>query len=177
MCTPNTATFVMLLHNLVHAGYISILFASEDGGVSPADSCTTFIGTFPSWFPYVTSVGGPSTYPRQPPTSLVVGSPTTELDLLFRRRSGPRVQPSDAGLHNASGQGDPDVAAYAVEFYIAVKTLQDASGGRARMRNKICPGQMKPMRAKSKDENTTAHEQESTRSANTKRSIEHMRRT
>ncbi|OSD03903.1 family S53 protease [Trametes coccinea BRFM310] len=96
----------------------SILFSSGDGGVSgsQSQSCTTFIPTFPSGCPFVTSVGattgiGPETAAdfsgggfsnifAQP--SFQSGAVSTFLNALGR---------TNAGKFNAAGRGFPDISA------------------------------------------------------------------
>ncbi|KAI0646520.1 family S53 protease [Trametes meyenii] len=96
----------------------SILFSSGDGGVSgsQSQSCTTFIPTFPSGCPFVTSVGattgiGPETAAdfsgggfsnvfAQP--SFQSGAVTTFLNALGNTNSG---------KFNRAGRGFPDIAA------------------------------------------------------------------
>ncbi|PCH35756.1 subtilisin-like protein [Wolfiporia cocos MD-104 SS10] len=112
---------------------VSVIFASGDGGVSglhyPYDGCTTFIPTFPSGCPYVTSVGGTVDIPQT-----AVSFSSGGFSNYWSRPSyqGSAVESylsvlgsNDTGLYNASGRGFPDVAAYAVDFAVVAdgKTL------------------------------------------------------
>ncbi|TFY65282.1 hypothetical protein EVJ58_g2063 [Rhodofomes roseus] len=110
---------------------VSILFASGDGGVSgghyPADGCTTFLPTFPSGCPYVTSVGGTVDIPQTAVNFSGGGFSNYWARPSFQSLTVPNYlasygsEPTDAGLYNASGRGFPDVAAYAVDFAIVVE--------------------------------------------------------
>lgn len=108
----------------------SILFASGDGGVSGSQSgrCTTFLPTFPSGCPFMTSVGattgttetsatfsagGFSNFFARPSyQSTVVSSYLTALGS------------TNSGKFNTSGRGYPDVAAQGenVEIVVGGKT-------------------------------------------------------
>ncbi|KAI0046415.1 family S53 protease [Auriscalpium vulgare] len=103
----------------------SIFFSSGDGGVSgsQSQSCTTFVPTFPSGCPYLTSVGGTSGVPETAwayssggfsnifsrPTyqSSAVSTYLTQLNTTYR------------GLYNASSRAYPDVAAQGDNVLIA----------------------------------------------------------
>ncbi|KAA1474739.1 family S53 protease [Dentipellis sp. KUC8613] len=104
----------------------SILFSSGDGGVSggQSQSCTTFVPTFPSTCPFVTSVGG---------TTGV--NPETAVDFSSGGFSNlfaiPSYQAADvsafltklgntnSGKFNRTGRAFPDLAAASVNFEIA----------------------------------------------------------
>ncbi|KAF7974910.1 hypothetical protein HWV62_11073 [Athelia sp. TMB] len=106
----------------------SVFFASGDGGVSgtQSQSCTTFVPTFPSTCPYVTSVGGTTGSAPETAASLAGGGFSTLFAI-------PSYQSADvaaylsglgstySGLYNATGRGFPDIAAQAedVEIYNA----------------------------------------------------------
>ncbi|KAI0064302.1 family S53 protease [Artomyces pyxidatus] len=96
----------------------SVLFASGDGGVSGSQSqdCDTFVPTFPSGCPYLTSVGATTGVNPETAASLSAGGfsnyfgvPDWQSDAV----SGYLDQLGDtnSGLYNASGRGYPDVAA------------------------------------------------------------------
>ncbi|KZV90055.1 subtilisin-like protein [Exidia glandulosa HHB12029] len=95
----------------------SILFASGDGGVAGVrnNPCTTFVPTFPSGCPFITTVGA------------TTGIPETTADFSSGGFSNVFEQPdyqssavstylaelgdTNAGLYNATGRAFPDVAA------------------------------------------------------------------
>ncbi|KAH9839200.1 family S53 protease [Rhodofomes roseus] len=100
---------------------ISVIWISGDGGVSglhwPEETCTTFIPTFPSGCPYLTSVGGTYLIPEQ-----AVNFSSGGFSNYFAR---PAYQDAayldylgdtNAGLFNSTGRAYPDVAAYASHF-------------------------------------------------------------
>ncbi|TFY82907.1 hypothetical protein EWM64_g1101 [Hericium alpestre] len=102
----------------------SIFFSSGDGGVSggQSQSCTTFVPTFPSTCPFITSVGG------------TTGIPETAVDFSSGGFSTlfaiPDYQSADvsaylsklgstnAGLFNKTGRAFPDLAAFGVNVEI-----------------------------------------------------------
>ncbi|KAE9405293.1 family S53 protease [Gymnopus androsaceus JB14] len=112
----------------------SILFSSGDGGVSGSQnqSCTTFVPTFPSTCPYVTSVGS---------TNLTVAGNPTETAATFSAGGFSNYFPTPAyqkpdvpdyltglndaykELYNSSGRGYPDVSTLGVNFQIVVDSL------------------------------------------------------
>lgn len=105
----------------------SILFASGDGGVSGSQSasCTTFVPTFPSGCPFMTSVGATTGI-----------SPETAADFSSGGFSNIFAQPSyqasavsafltelgstNAGLFNSSGRAFPDISAQGENVEIVV---------------------------------------------------------
>ncbi|OJT04995.1 Tripeptidyl-peptidase SED4 [Trametes pubescens] len=113
----------------------SILFSSGDGGVSgsQASGCSTFVPTFPSGCPFLTSVGA---------TQLIAASGlVTETAASFSSGGFSNYFPTPAyqqtavdtyivktleggtvnkGMFNASGRGFPDVSALGVNFVIDV---------------------------------------------------------
>ncbi|TFY61414.1 hypothetical protein EVJ58_g4521 [Rhodofomes roseus] len=105
---------------------ITVLFASGDGGVSgvQSGSCTDFVPTFPAGCPYLTSVGGTTSYSPETAASLSGGG----FSNVF---STPSFQSADvsayvaslgstySGLYNPNGRGFPDVAAQAENVVIA----------------------------------------------------------
>ncbi|KAI0062168.1 family S53 protease [Artomyces pyxidatus] len=103
----------------------SIFFCSGDGGVSgwPSLQCTTFIPTFPSTCPYVTSVG--STTGLNPETaasfssggfSNFFGIPSYQAAAVGTFLSG--LGSTHKGLFNTSGRAFPDVSAAGVNVGI-----------------------------------------------------------
>lgn len=103
----------------------SVFFSSGDGGVSgsQSQSCTTFIPTFPSGCPYVTSVGATSGYPETSADfssggfSNYWGVPSYQTSAHSTYLSA--LGSTNSGKYNASGRGFPDIAAagHAVEIY------------------------------------------------------------
>ncbi|KIJ26919.1 hypothetical protein M422DRAFT_191590 [Sphaerobolus stellatus SS14] len=96
----------------------TILFSSGDGGVSGVHSkaCTTFIPTFPSGCPFVTSVGATTGISPETAATFSSGGFST----LFARPSYQAAAvaaylkflgSTNAGKYNASGRGFPDIAA------------------------------------------------------------------
>ncbi|KAI0633274.1 family S53 protease [Trametes polyzona] len=111
----------------------SILFSSGDGGVSgsQSQSCTTFIPTFPSGCPFVTSIGATTGI-----------NPETAADFSGGGFSATFAQPSfqssavstflnklgntNAGKFNRAGRGFPDISAQGVNVQIV---FQNQFGG------------------------------------------------
>ncbi|KAF7985673.1 hypothetical protein HWV62_2219 [Athelia sp. TMB] len=98
----------------------SILFSSGDGGVSgsQSQSCTTFIPTFPSTCPYVTSVGGTTGSAPETAAGLSAGgfstifaTPSYQSNSVAAYLKG--LGSTYSGLYNAKGRGFPDIAAQA----------------------------------------------------------------
>ncbi|KAJ4468830.1 family S53 protease-like protein [Lentinula aciculospora] len=103
---------------------VSILFASGDGGVSgsQSQSCTTFIPTFPSGCPFLTSVGA-----TQDVTETAASFSSGGFSKIFAR---PSYQTTDvanylttlgstnAGKFSTTGRAFPDVAAQGVNVEI-----------------------------------------------------------
>ncbi|ETW82604.1 serine protease S53 [Heterobasidion irregulare TC 32-1] len=103
----------------------SVFFSSGDGGVSgsQSQSCTTFVPTFPSGCPYVTSVGATSGYPETSAAfssggfSNYWGVPSYQTSAHSTYLSA--LGSTNSGKYNASGRGFPDIAAagHSVEIY------------------------------------------------------------
>ncbi|KAH9894972.1 subtilisin-like protein [Cubamyces lactineus] len=106
----------------------TVLFASGDGGVSgiqPTKDCTKFIPTFPSTCPFVTSVGGTTSFGPEVAASLSAGG----FSEIFAR---PAYQDAsvtsylqtlgntNSGLFNSSGRAYPDIAAQAQNFQVFI---------------------------------------------------------
>ncbi|KAI0294269.1 family S53 protease [Multifurca ochricompacta] len=107
---------------------VSILFASGDGGVSGSQSatCTTFVPTFPSGCPFMTSVG--ATQNVNPETSASFSSGgfsnyfgTPSYQTAAKSAYLSTLGSTNAGKFNTSGRGFPDVAAAGVNFEIMWK--------------------------------------------------------
>ncbi|KAI0046849.1 family S53 protease [Auriscalpium vulgare] len=102
----------------------SILFASGDGGVSGSQSarCTTFVPTFPSGCPFMTSVGATQNVAETAASfssggfSNYFGTPSyqTTAKAAFLTKLGT----TNSGKFNTSGRGFPDVAAIGVDVEI-----------------------------------------------------------
>ncbi|KAH9947173.1 family S53 protease-like protein [Amylocystis lapponica] len=106
----------------------TILFASGDGGVSGsyAAVCTTFLPTFPSGCPYVTSVGATTGINPETAAAFSAGGFS---NIFFT----PPYQAADvsaflstlgstySGRYNPHGRGYPDVSTQGVNFYIEYK--------------------------------------------------------
>ncbi|KIK66625.1 hypothetical protein GYMLUDRAFT_37782 [Collybiopsis luxurians FD-317 M1] len=103
---------------------VSVLFASGDGGVSGGhtQNCTTFVPTFPSGCPFVTSVGATTGVNE---TSALFSS--GGFSNIFTRPSYQDTDVTDylnalgstnSGLFNRTGRAFPDVAAQGENFEI-----------------------------------------------------------
>ncbi|KAL6306871.1 family S53 protease [Sparassis latifolia] len=114
---------------------VSIMYSSGDGGVSGGQSqgCSTFIPTFPSTCPYVTSVGATSGVPE---TAAYFSSggfsnyfpvPSFQQGVVDSYIAG--LGSTYSGLYNASGRGFPDVSAQGVNFEIIVDGSQESVDG------------------------------------------------
>ncbi|THH18975.1 hypothetical protein EW146_g2121 [Bondarzewia mesenterica] len=95
----------------------SVFFSSGDGGVSGSQSgsCSTFIPTFPSGCPYVTSVGATTGFPETAASFSSGGfsnywsTPSYQTSAISAYLSA--LGSTNSGMFNASGRGFPDVAA------------------------------------------------------------------
>ncbi|KAL6306869.1 family S53 protease [Sparassis latifolia] len=114
---------------------VSIMYSSGDGGVSggQSQSCTTFIPTFPSTCPYVTSVGATSGVPETAASfssggfSNYFAIPSFQQGVVDSYISG--LGSTYSGLYNASGRGFPDVSAQGVNFEIIVDGSEEGVDG------------------------------------------------
>ncbi|EJD41708.1 family S53 protease [Auricularia subglabra TFB-10046 SS5] len=111
----------------------SILFASGDGGVAGSQSsrCTTFVPTFPSGCPFMTSVGATQNIGPEIAASFSAGGFSNFFPMpsyqarqvaAFKQQLGN----TNAGKFNASGRGFPDVAAQGLNVQIV---LEGQTGG------------------------------------------------
>ncbi|KAH9913288.1 family S53 protease [Fomitopsis serialis] len=114
---------------------VSVVFASGDGGVSGLhfQECTTFIPTFPSGCPFLTSVGGTVNIPEEA-VYFSSGGFSTFFDRPFYQESAvveylSFVGDTNAGLYNPSGRAFPDVAAYSVAFDIVIDDYETGVDG------------------------------------------------
>ncbi|PIL33245.1 hypothetical protein GSI_04695 [Ganoderma sinense ZZ0214-1] len=115
---------------------VSILFASGDGGVagSHSNTCTTFIPTFPSGCPYMTSVGATSGINPESAASFSSGgfsnyfsAPDYQSSAISSYLSA--LGSTNEGKFNTTGRGFPDVSTQGVNFEIMVRyTLEGVSG-------------------------------------------------
>ncbi|KAH9069319.1 family S53 protease [Lactarius deliciosus] len=107
---------------------VTILFSSGDGGVSGAQSgsCTTFVPTFPSGCPFVTSVGGTQNF--NPETSAPFSSggfsnyfDTPSYQATAKAAYLTKLGSDYAGRFNTSGRGFPDVSAAGTNLQIVFR--------------------------------------------------------
>ncbi|KZP15649.1 family S53 protease-like protein [Athelia psychrophila] len=116
---PGSANNLCNAYMQLGARGTSVFFASGDGGVSGTQSstCTTFVPTFPSTCPYVTSVGGTTGTPETAAGlsgggfSTIFAVPSYQTDVVASYVSG--LGSTYSGLYNATGRGFPDIAAFA----------------------------------------------------------------
>ncbi|KAF8531378.1 subtilisin-like protein [Gautieria morchelliformis] len=97
---------------------VSIFFSSGDGGVSGSQSqtCTTFIPTFPSGCPFLTSVGATTGISPETSASFSSGGFSNLFGIPAYQSSAvsgylATLGNTNAGLFNTSGRGFPDVSA------------------------------------------------------------------
>ncbi|KAI0777411.1 family S53 protease [Trametes elegans] len=113
----------------------SIFFSSGDGGVSgsQSQSCTTFIPTFPSGCPFVTSIGGTSGVNPEVAADFSGGGfsnifpqPSYQADVVSGYLAA--LGNTNAGLFNRSGRAFPDISAQGerVEIVLEGRTTQVA---------------------------------------------------
>ncbi|KAH8978047.1 subtilisin-like protein [Lactarius hatsudake] len=104
---------------------VTILFSSGDGGVSGSQNteCTTFVPTFPSGCPFVTSVGGTQNF--KPETSAPFSSggfsnyfDTPSYQVAAKEAYLTKLGSTYAGRFNTSGRGFPDVSAAGTNLQI-----------------------------------------------------------
>ncbi|KAI0312876.1 family S53 protease [Amylostereum chailletii] len=105
----------------------SVIFASGDGGVSGGqkETCNTFLPTFPSSCPYVTSVGATEGFSLETGATLSAGGfsdyfprPAYQSAAVSAYLSA--IGGIDQGRFNASGRAFPDVAAAGVKVRIVM---------------------------------------------------------
>jgi len=107
---------------------VSMLFSSGDGGVGgsrPEASCTTFVPTFPSTCPFVTSVGG-TTGATEKGADLSGGGfstifPIPEYQSLAVPGYLTQIGNQYSGLYQQGGRGFPDIAAQATDVEVIHK--------------------------------------------------------
>ncbi|KAH9896504.1 family S53 protease [Cubamyces lactineus] len=106
----------------------SILFASGDGGVAGGElaPCTTFVPTFPSGCPFVTSVGGTTGIAPE----VGAGFSSGGFSSIFARpdyQVGPvgeylnDIGSLNVGRYNRNGRGYPDIALHAINTLISTQ--------------------------------------------------------
>ncbi|KAH8111217.1 family S53 protease [Phellopilus nigrolimitatus] len=105
----------------------SILFASGDGGVSgsQANSCSTFVPTFPSGCPFMTSVGATTLASNEVAATLSSGGFSNYFGTPSYQASSARsylasLGKTNAGLFNRTGRGFPDISAQGEKVEVAV---------------------------------------------------------
>ncbi|EIN08102.1 subtilisin-like protein [Punctularia strigosozonata HHB-11173 SS5] len=105
----------------------SILFASGDGGVAGSQTtrCTTFLPTFPSGCPFMTSVGATTGISPEAATTFssggfsnYFGTPSYQSTAVSSYLT--RLGNTNSGLFNRSGRAFPDVAAQGQNVEIIV---------------------------------------------------------
>ncbi|KAH9923706.1 family S53 protease [Epithele typhae] len=106
---------------------VSILFASGDGGVSgsQSQSCRTFVPTFPSGCPFMTSVGAVTGISPEAAASYSSGgfsnyfaAPSYQTASIKTYLSA--LGSTNSGKFNTTGRGFPDVSAQGSNFEIVV---------------------------------------------------------
>ncbi|CCL99220.1 uncharacterized protein FIBRA_01235 [Fibroporia radiculosa] len=108
---------------------VSLIFSSGDGGVSGNhfSECTTFIPTFPSTCPYITTVGATTIVDDETAVDFSGGGFSNYFPRPYYQDGAVAeylifLGDNNTGLYNASGRGYPDVAAYGVNFDIVIDT-------------------------------------------------------
>ncbi|KAI0066328.1 subtilisin-like protein [Artomyces pyxidatus] len=103
----------------------SILFASGDGGVSGSQSasCSSFVPTFPSGCPYMTSVGATQNVNPEVAASFSSGGfsnyfGTPSYQTAAKAAFISQLGRTNSGKFNTSGRGFPDVAALGTDLKI-----------------------------------------------------------
>ncbi|KAI9069415.1 family S53 protease [Trametes sanguinea] len=138
LVSRNLAVNLCKAHAQLGARGVSILFASGDGGVSGGRTspCTTFVPVWPSVCPYVTSVGGTTSYNPETAASLSAGGFSNYFTTPSYQQADVQAYIASlgstySGLYNASGRGFPDVATQAIGYPViadgSVFTLQGTS--------------------------------------------------
>ncbi|KAI9069018.1 family S53 protease-like protein [Trametes sanguinea] len=107
---------------------VSILYAAGDSGVGCEQNSTSFVPTFPSNCPYVTSVGGTQGYAPEEAWEGSSGgfsnyypAPSYQADAVagyLTQLSSSAQANSTLGRFNATGRGFPDVSAKADNFLV-----------------------------------------------------------
>ncbi|KAH9839170.1 family S53 protease [Rhodofomes roseus] len=129
LVSEKLATTICNAYAALGARGVSLLFPSGDGGVSglhypmiAGEMCTTFVPTFPSTCPYVTSVGGTYNVPEVAATlsgggfSNLFTAPDYQSNATSTYVSA--LGSTNSGLYNGTGRGFPDVAAQAMYYTI-----------------------------------------------------------
>ncbi|GJJ06784.1 hypothetical protein Clacol_000980 [Clathrus columnatus] len=114
---------------------ITVIFPSGNGGVAGVESeqCTTFIPTFPSSCPFVTSVGGTTGIPEVAADfssggfSNIFTRPDYQTTAVEKYLS--LIGDLNAGKFNKSSRAFPDVSALAENIVIIVGGTEDAVAG------------------------------------------------
>ncbi|KAI1789321.1 family S53 protease-like protein [Ganoderma leucocontextum] len=137
---PGIASTLCNAYAQLGARGTSILFASGDGGVAGSrfsNTCNadgSFVPTFPSGCPYLTSVG--STQGNSPETAAQFSSggfskvfPRPDYQTVAVEGYLSALGNSNEGLFNASGRAYPDVSTQGVNFAVNIaKTFEAVSG-------------------------------------------------
>lgn len=116
--SPALAQTLCTAYAALGARGTSIFFASGDGGVAGAqqsDSCTTFVPTFPSGCPFITTVGATENIPETAADfssggfSNVFPAADFQADAVAAYLA--QIEDLNAGLFNRTGRGIPDISA------------------------------------------------------------------
>ncbi|TFY66493.1 hypothetical protein EVG20_g4594 [Dentipellis fragilis] len=106
----------------------SVIFSSGDGGVSGSQDsqCTTFVPTFPSTCPFVTSVGGTQGVNPETAADLSAGGFSTIFSIPPYQSAAvasylAKLKKTNKGRFNRTGRAYPDVSAAATNVSIVVK--------------------------------------------------------
>ncbi|KAM5542034.1 hypothetical protein V8D89_004344 [Ganoderma adspersum] len=133
--SPRLAHNLCNLYAQLGARGVSVLFSSGDGGVSGSrftNACKSFVPTFPSGCPFVTSVGASRSVPETAADlsaggfSNLFSTPPYQAPAVHRYLSA--LGSTHEGRYNASGRAYPDVSAQGIAFKVVV-------GGKERLIN------------------------------------------
>ncbi|KAF8488535.1 family S53 protease-like protein [Gautieria morchelliformis] len=115
---PSIANSLCNAYMQLGARGVSVLFSSGDGGVSGSQptTCTTFVPTFPSGCPFLTSVGATTGIDPETAASLSAGGFSNLFPRpIYQTLAVPvylaQLGSTNAGLFNTTGRGFPDVSA------------------------------------------------------------------
>lgn len=130
VCSREYTGYVCNLFAQLGARGVSVLIGSGDDGVGEgdclaADGSVQFTPSFPASCPWVTAVGGTTSYAPEVAATLSGGGFSNhflrpnyqqEAVSIFLENFGKQYQGPYQGLYNTSGRGIPDTAAQAVRF-------------------------------------------------------------
>ncbi|TFY80897.1 hypothetical protein EWM64_g3115 [Hericium alpestre] len=114
----------------------SVIFSSGDGGVAGGSNktCTSFVPTFPSTCPYVTSVGATSSLAPEVAAQHSSGGFSNYFATPFYQTSAAstflkQLDGAYNGIFNGSGRGFPDVSAQGANMAFVYRQQQKLGGG------------------------------------------------